>query len=217
MTLSRRQPISAATLAGAALAGPAGRSQNAATKPSASEGLTHYVADFIVKTTYGDLPATVLDAGRKSILDGIGLAFSGSVAETGGRSREYVSSLGLVPGKATVIGSSLKATPRFAALLNGIAIHADDDDDTQLALAKDRVYGLLTHPTAPVLPAALAIAEAEGKTGRDLILAYHLGVEVECKVAEAINPRHYGGISLDRNLRYSWLGGSCFQAPRIHS
>jgi 2-methylcitrate dehydratase PrpD len=91
-----------------------------------------------------------------------------------------------------VIGSSVKAPPRFAAFLNGIAIHADDYDDTQLAVAKDRVYGLLTHPTAPTLPPALAVAETEAKSGRDLILAYHVGVEVVCKVAEAIAPRHYG-------------------------
>lgn len=55
----------------------------------------------------------------------------------------------------------------------------------------DRVYGLLTHPTAPVLPAALAIAESRAMTGRDLLLAYNIGVEVETKIAEAINPRHY--------------------------
>ena len=61
-------------------------------------------------------------------------------------------SLGLAQGKATVIGSSLKATPRFAAFVNGVSIHADDFDDTQLAVAKDRVYGLLTHPSVTTLP-----------------------------------------------------------------
>lgn len=191
MPWTRRSVISAAALGGVAFSSPAARPQGVA-KPSVSEGLTRYVADFIVKTTYAEIPSAALEAGRKSILDGIGLAFSGSVAETGARSRKYVASLGLVPGKATVIGSSMKVSPRFAALLNGIAIHADDYDDTQLALAKDRVYGLLTHPTAPALPPALAIAEAEGRSGRELILAYQIGVEVECKVAEAINPRHYG-------------------------
>jgi 2-methylcitrate dehydratase PrpD len=80
---------------------------------------------------------------------------------------------------------------RFAAFLNGLAIHADDFDDTQLAVAPDRVYGLLTHPTAPVLPAVLALAEREGASGRDVLLAYTIGVEVATKVAEAIDPRHY--------------------------
>ena len=48
----------------------------------------------------------------------------------------------------------MQAPVRFAAFVNGIGIHADDYDDTQLAVAKDRVYGLLTHPTAPALPGA---------------------------------------------------------------
>jgi 2-methylcitrate dehydratase PrpD len=80
---------------------------------------------------------------------------------------------------------------RFAAFANGISIHADDYDDTQLAVAKDRVYGLLTHPTAPALPPALALAERDRRSGLDMMLAYQVGVEVECKIAEAINPRHY--------------------------
>ena len=83
-----------------------------------------------------------------------------------------------------------KAT-RFAAFANGLSIHAHDYDDTQLVAGADRVYGLLTHPTAPVLPSSLAVAECLGKSGADLLLAYHVGVEVGCKVSEAINPRHY--------------------------
>lgn len=70
-------------------------------------------------------------------------------------------------------------------------MHVDDFDDTQLAAAKDRVYGLLVHPTVCVLPAALATAEVGGKSGKDLLVAYQVGVEVECKIAEAISPRHY--------------------------
>ena len=89
--------------------------------------------------------------------------------------------MGLSRGDSTIVGSSLKAPPRFAALANGIGIHADDYDDTQLAVAGDRVYGLLTHPTAPVLSAALAMGEARAISGRDLMIAYHVGVEVECE------------------------------------
>jgi len=58
-------------------------------------------------------------------------------------------------------------------------------------MAKDRVYGLLMHPTAPVLPAALAAAERTGTSGSDFVRAYHVGIEVCCKIAEAANPRHY--------------------------
>jgi 2-methylcitrate dehydratase PrpD len=137
------------------------------------------------------IPGEAIELGRKSILDGLGLAFCGSVATSGDITRRYLTSLGLVHGKATVIASTLKAPARFAAFANGVGIHADDYDDTQLAAAENRVYGLLTHPTAPVLPAALAIADAEALSGRDLMLAYHVGVEIECKIAEAIAPRHY--------------------------
>src|SRR5262249_6114574 len=124
-------------------------------------------------------------------LDGIGLALAGQRAETGHIVRDYLADLGCATGGSTVIGTSMSTAPRFAAFANGVAVHADDYDDTQLAVAKDRVYGLLTHPTAPVLPAVLALAESAGRSGRDLLTAYQIGLEVECTVCEAINPRHY--------------------------
>lgn len=156
--------------------------------------VTDAVARFVANCGYSDLPAGVIELARKSILDGLGLALCGSVARTGEIVRKYLTTNGLLstgPRAATIIGSSLKAIPRFAAFANGIGIHADDYDDTQLAMAGDRVYGLLTHPTAPVLPAVLAAAEARSLSGQDLLLAYNVGVEVECKIAEAIAPRHY--------------------------
>jgi 2-methylcitrate dehydratase PrpD len=156
-----------------------------------TSGLTDYVSRFVATTTYGDIPVNVIELGRKSILDGLGLALAGSKAQTGTISRRYVESLGICNGKTTLVGSSLKTSPRFAAFVNGISIHADDFDDTQLSAAKDRVYGLLVHPTVPVLPAVLSLAERGGVSGRELMLAYHVGVEVECKIAEAISPRHY--------------------------
>jgi 2-methylcitrate dehydratase PrpD len=154
------------------------------------EHLTREVAGFIVETGYDALPDEVLELARKSILDGLGLALSGSVAESGHIVQKYLKSQSL-SGQATVIGTAQRVPERFAAFANGIGVHADDYDDTQLAVAKDRVYGLLTHPTAPCLPAALAIAEVHDLPGRELLLAYNLGLEVETKIAEAISPRHY--------------------------
>jgi 2-methylcitrate dehydratase PrpD len=160
--------------------------------PEAEQKITREVAEFILRTKITDLPAEVVEAGKKSILDGIGLALAGSVAKTGELVRAHLHALGLAAdGPATVIGTKLRAPARFAAFANGVGIHADDYDDTQLAVARDRVYGLLTHPTAPALPAALATAEVEHRSGAETMLAYHLGVEVECKIAEAIAPRHY--------------------------
>ena len=153
--------------------------------------LTAHVAEFVVNTQLSAIPSETIELGKKSILDGLGLALSGSKAETVPLIQRYVESLGCGWGGAAVLGSAAKLPPRFAALVNGIAIHVDDYDDTQLAAAKDRVYGLLVHPTVCVLPAALATAEVSGKSGKDLLVAYQVGVEIECKIAEAISPRHY--------------------------
>ncbi len=153
--------------------------------------LTAYVAGFITSTKYSDIPKDVVDLGKKSILDGLGLAVAGSVAKSGELVRRHLQGLRCASGVASVIGSDLRVPARFAAFANGTAIHADDYDDTQLAVAKDRVYGLLTHPTAPVLPAVLAVGQRDARSGRDMLTAYHVGVEVECKIAEAMNPRHY--------------------------
>jgi 2-methylcitrate dehydratase PrpD len=154
--------------------------------------LTADVARFIVDTKSRRVPSDVMHLGKRSILDGIGLALAGNAAESGRLVRAYLTKLGCSStGGCTVIGTSLKLPARFAAFANAIAIHADDYDDTQLAVAKDRVYGLLTHPTAPVLPPALALGEQDNRSGLDVLTAYQIGVEVETKIAEAIEPRHY--------------------------
>jgi 2-methylcitrate dehydratase PrpD len=156
------------------------------------QGPTDYVAAFVSETIFADIPKDVAHLGKRSVLDGIGLALAGARSECGHIARQYLKNLGIEAADgATVIGSALKVPARFAAFANGLAIHADDYDDTQLAVAKDRVYGLLTHPTAPALPPALALAERGKRSGADFMLAYQVGVEVECKVAEAIDPRHY--------------------------
>src|SRR5215470_12464873 len=152
--------------------------------------LTEYVAQFVAQTKYSDIPARVLELSKKSVLDGLGLALSGSKGETAPLLAQYLKSF-TSSELVSVMGSATKAPPRFAAFANGVALHVDDFDDTQLAVARDRVYGLLVHPTVCVLPAALALAELNQSSGGDFLLAYNLGVDVECKIAEAISPRHY--------------------------
>ena len=154
--------------------------------------VTDYVAGFVTGTKTTDIPRDVAHLGKRSVLDGIGLALAGAASHQGEIARTYLRNLGIAnENGSTVIGSSLRLPARFAAFANGLTIHADDYDDTQLAVAKDRVYGLLTHPTAPALPPVLALAERDRRSGIDMMLAYQVGVEVECKVAEAIAPRHY--------------------------
>ena len=145
-----------------------------------------------LRTQARDIPKDVAHLGKRSVLDGIGLALAGAASQTG-VSRVAISlNWASTPTTAALSSAAMLRVPaRFAAFANGIAIHADDYDDTQLAVAKDRVYGLLTHPTAPALPPVLALAERDRRSGADLMLAYQIGVEVECKIAEAILPRHY--------------------------
>ena len=144
-------------------------------------GLTRYVSEFIVNTAYEEIPEDVIALGKKTLLDGFGLALAGSASVVAPIVRRYIGTLGLAARKsATVIGTTMTTPPRFAALANGISIHADDYDDTGSAL----------HVAAPVLPSAFALCEVERRSGRDLMLAFHVGVETASKVGDAISPRH---------------------------
>ncbi len=154
-------------------------------------GLTGRVAEFVACTRPDDVPEPIRGLAKRSILDGLGLAVAGSRSRAAEIARAEVAGYGGLNGESTALGVGDRVPARFGAFLNGLAIHADDFDDTQLAVAPDRVYGLLTHPTAPVLPAVLALAERDGRSGADVLLAYAVGVEVETKISEAIYPRHY--------------------------
>ncbi|MFQ5542230.1 MAG: MmgE/PrpD family protein [Candidatus Binatia bacterium] len=153
-------------------------------------GLTQEVVNFVSKTRYKDIPPEVIRLAQGFILDGLGVTLAGST-EKG--SRIIQASIREIGGRAdaTVVGTGLMAPPAKTALANGASGHAMDYDDTQLSTSKEGVYGLLTHPTVPVLAAALAVGEKQRVAGKELLLAYILGVEAECRIADAINPRHY--------------------------
>ena len=147
--------------------------------------LTQCVAQFIGGTRYENIPDDVLELGKKSVLDGLGVALSGAVSAPGRIVREYVRELG--SGTSTAIGSGARLAPRFAALANGTAMHADDYDDT-LQAETGRYQGV--HVTAPVLAAVLAVAEQRDASGRELLAGYHVGVEVACRVFDATHVNH---------------------------
>ena len=83
----------------------------------------------------------------------------------------------------TVVGTSLRTAPTWAALANGTAAHAHDFDDTNFAL--------MGHPSAPLLAAALAAAEAEMADGAAVVTAYLIGFEISAALGLALNPEHY--------------------------
>ncbi len=151
-------------------------------------GVTEQLARFVLDTRA--IPDPVRSLAMNHLVDGIAVMLAGSTEQSGTLVRAHLRETGGRP-QATVLGSTLRAPLQQAAWANGTAGHAMDYDDTQLATDPHSVYGLLTHPTVPVLAAALAAAEGTGASGAALLDAYIVGVEVACRVADAIDPRHY--------------------------
>jgi 2-methylcitrate dehydratase PrpD len=85
--------------------------------------------------------------------------------------------------QASILGRSEKVDMASAALINGISSHTFDFDDTHLKT--------IIHPAGPVASALLALAETKGASGRALIDALVLGIDVSCRVGNAMYPDHY--------------------------
>ena len=85
--------------------------------------------------------------------------------------------------QATVLGRSEKVDMASAALVNGITSHTFDFDDTHLKT--------IIHPAGPVASAVLALAERNGNSGRDVIDALVLGIDVACRIGNTMYPDHY--------------------------
>jgi 2-methylcitrate dehydratase PrpD len=144
--------------------------------------ITRNLASFVTETTFSKLPKEIVDRAKLCVLDWLGAALAGSKEAPARIVKAVVEKIG---GRAesSIIGTSLKTSCVNAALANGIIGHAAELDDVHQAA--------IIHPAAPVLPAALAIAERNGADGRGLIAAVVLGYEVEIRIGTAINPSHY--------------------------
>lgn len=153
---------------------------------------TDAVTRFLLETSLEDLPEPLLAEGRRCVIDGVGVMLGGTTETCSRLVRDLLAEQGGAP-EASVFGSDpfRRAPASLAARANGTAGHAMDFDDTQLSNAPDRIFGLLTHPTVAPLAAGFAVAERLGASGAALLEAFLLGFEVECKIAEAIHPRHY--------------------------
>jgi len=158
---------------------------------AAIKGTTDALTSFITKTTLASIPADVVAQAKRCLVDGFGVILAGSTVKGSQIVRDYVRST-TDRKEATAIGQgSLMTTASHAALLNAASGHAMDYDDTQLSTTPDRTFGLLTHPTVPALASALAVAERKHASGAAFLEAFLVGFEVECKIAEAIDPDHY--------------------------
>ena len=157
--------------------------------------VTAAIAAFAVRADLGDVPSAVIERAKVHVLDSLGLALAGSVSEAGSIVCGHLSDQGIATsaparGAASIVGTALFAPPRFAAWANGTAVHADNFDDTTPQVRADRTGGI--HASGAVLPAALALAEARGRTGAEFLLSYLIGVEIASRLNHAMAARHYG-------------------------
>jgi 2-methylcitrate dehydratase PrpD len=135
---------------------------------------TETVAEHIAGGLSRTLPDSAVDAGKRAILDSLVAMLSGATLEAGRLAARYVGSYGST-GEASVIGSGARVRPELAALANGMSAHADETDDVH-DLAR-------MHPGASIVPAALALAETEARSGSDWLRAVVLGYDIGCAIS----------------------------------
>jgi len=133
---------------------------------------------FIASAPSRPLPPAVTEKTKHHILDTFAAMISGSRLAPGIKALAYVKSLGGVK-EACVIGSDIITTAVNAALANGMLAHADETDDSHAPS--------LTHPGCGIVPAALAMAERERKSGIALLRAVALGYDVGCRLTQALD------------------------------
>lgn len=138
-------------------------------------------ADFCTGLRFDDLPEPVVEQAKRAVLDLVGVALGGAVMPFPRIVASYVAELGGAP-QATALGLATRVPAPQAALVNGVCAHALDMDDGHRYAA--------AHPGSPTIPAALAVAEQVGASGRGLLAAVVAGFEVFIRVARSINPAH---------------------------
>ena len=144
--------------------------------------VTRTLARFIVNHRYADVPQKVRHEGARSFLNWVGCAVGASRHETVRRALAALDEFS-GPREATVLGRGDRLDIMLAALVNGIASHTFDFDDTHLRT--------VIHPSGPVASAILALAERKPVKGDAFVHAFILGVEAECRIGNSVYPPHY--------------------------
>ena len=141
--------------------------------------ITDRLIDSVAGLTPAAIPAPATTVARQCVLDWFGVTLAGS--------REPLSEILVAEaaetGASTLVGRSERSSPLAAALINGAMSHALDFDDTHTLMSG--------HPSAPVVPAALALAERDGRDGAAFLAAVVAGIEMECRLGALLNPGHY--------------------------
>lgn len=143
--------------------------------------VTRQLAEVLSQARYSNLPEQVKVDARRSVLDWLGSALAGSKEAPAQAVRSVVAGLGC-SDQATIFNGG-RASAAGAALANGVASHILELDDVH--------KGSTLHAAAPIIPAALAVAEREHSSGEDFLLAVIVGYEAALRIGEAVNPSHY--------------------------
>ncbi|MGE5150509.1 MAG: MmgE/PrpD family protein [Rhodospirillaceae bacterium] len=145
-------------------------------------GTTETLARFVVETKWQDIPDSARHEAKRALLNFFAVALAGCRTEPVAMA---LKSLAQFSGgrEATVVGRRERIDALSAAFLNAAGANVFDYCDTHLPT--------VVHPTSPLAPAALAMAELQCVTGPEFLTAFVLGFEIECRIGAAISPGHY--------------------------
>jgi len=144
---------------------------------------TRALAEFVAGLRYDDIPSNVIEGAKDLLVDWMGSALAGKGARPVVALETFAAEMGPTSGPSEILPSGDTTSPFFAALINGAASHVAEQDDVH--------NGSVFHPGTVVLPAVLAVAQAEGASGRDLLVAAIAGYEVGIRVGEFLGRSHY--------------------------
>jgi 2-methylcitrate dehydratase len=145
--------------------------------------LAHQLADYACALRFEDLSKSVVHEVKRRVIDSLGCALGAWTAEPCAIARNVASDFSATQG-STIMGTTHKAPPDWAAFANGCCIRYFDYNDTYLSKEP-------AHPSDNIA-AALAVAESVGATGRELITAIALAYEVQCRFCDAASIRSRG-------------------------
>jgi 2-methylcitrate dehydratase PrpD len=147
---------------------------------SSEASVTEQVATWVVDVDGASVPDAAGERVGHLVLDSIGNQFAGMAFGTGERLTQWVRAQGGAE-RCTVTGQSFRTTPALATLLNGAASHALENDD---------IATFSSHPNSPLTAAALALGEAHGLSGHDVVVAWAIGWEVTAQTMKVcMGPR----------------------------
>jgi 2-methylcitrate dehydratase PrpD len=144
--------------------------------------VTKALAQKAASLRYDDLSPEARTVAGHCLMDFFGVTLAGRHEPLANILAEQIAEDGGAP-QATVIGRNTRANIEQAALLNGAMSHALDFDDVNFAMNG--------HPTVPIAPAVLALAEQKGLDGKRLVEAFAAGFEIECRIGRLVGRTHY--------------------------